>query len=155
LLPYAPHERKADPTVDHFPAKGLFISPRGGRTSLHLDPWGSCAVLCQMYGRKRWFFYAPDQERYLRNGAKLVDPTAPDLEMFPDFPKAQLSAECMLEAGETIYVPHGWSHEVHSETDAISLTWNFVHSSTGAFLDAWLNTNLTDFELSVLRFFYP
>jgi hypothetical protein len=154
MLPYAPREQTVDPTLDHFPAKGLFISPRGGRTSLHLDPWGSCAVLCQLYGRKRWFFYAPDQEKYLRNGAKLVDPTAPDLEMFPDFPKAQVTAECMLEPGETIYVPHGWSHEVHSETDAISLTWNFVHSSSASFLDAWLQGDLSDFEQSVLRFFY-
>jgi Cupin-like domain len=154
MLPYAPCEQTVDPTLDHFPAKGLFISPRGGRTSLHLDPWGSCAVLCQLYGRKRWFFYGPDQEKYLRNGAKLVDPTAPDLEMFPDFHKAAVTAECMLEPGETIYVPHGWCHEVHSETDAISLTWNFVHSSTASFLDVWLQGDLSDFEQSVLRFFY-
>ena len=155
LLPYAPHGRTADPVVDHFPAKGLFISPSGGRTSLHLDPWGSCAVLCQLHGRKRWFFYGPAQERYLRNGATFVDPTAPDLALFPEFHKAQLTAECVLEPGETIYVPHGWCHEVHSETDAVSLTWNFVHGTTGSALAAWLQTNLSDLEQSVLRFFYP
>ena len=154
LLPYAPHERTADPVVDPFPAKGLFISARGGRTSLHLDPWGSCAVLCQLYGRKRWFMYAPEQEQYLRNGNKLVDPTEPDLAQFPDFPRAQVTAEFMLEAGETIYVPHGWCHEVHSETDAISLTWNFVHSTTGACLESWLEEEPGDFDRSVLRFFY-
>jgi hypothetical protein len=154
VLPYAPHDRIADPVRDHFPAKGLFISPRFARTSLHLDPWGSCAVLCQVYGTKRWFFWAPDQEPYLRNGASLVDPAKPDREKFPHFDRAQVYAECMLEPGETMYVPHGWFHEVHSETDCISLTWNFVHASTGTFLEDWVKADLSELDQSVLRFFY-
>jgi Cupin-like domain len=155
-LPYAPHPATANPVVDPFPAKGLFISPQGARTSLHVDPWGSCAVLCQLYGRKRWFFYAPDQEEYLRdaNGSGLVDLAAPDLGRFPRYREAQLAAECSLHAGEIMYVPHGWFHEVHGETDSISLTWNFVHSSTGAHLQEWLNRDLSDSDRSVLRFFY-
>lgn len=154
LLPYAPHERTVDPVTDHFPAKGLFISPRFARTSLHVDPWGSCAVLCHLYGRKRWLFWAPDQERFLRNGASLVDPAKVDREKFPDFDRAQLYADCMQEAGEVVYVPHGWFHEVHSETDCISLTWNFVHATGGSALESWLQPDLSDMDQSVLRFFY-
>lgn len=154
VFPYAPGERTVDPVTDHFPAKGLFISPRFARTSLHLDPWGSCAVLCHLYGRKRWLFWAPDQEKWLRNGASLVDPAKPDPDRFPHFDRAELYADCIQEAGEVVYVPHGWFHEVHSETDSISLTWNFVHATTGAALESWLEQELSDTDRSVLRFFY-
>ncbi|HYJ09078.1 MAG TPA: hypothetical protein VEX18_08710, partial [Polyangiaceae bacterium] len=34
VLPFSPAPRTVDPTVDQFPAKGLFISERGARTGL-------------------------------------------------------------------------------------------------------------------------
>src|SRR5687768_3561731 len=43
LLPFSPG--RVDPRHAHFPAKGLFISPKGGKTGLQVDPWGSDAVL--------------------------------------------------------------------------------------------------------------
>src|SRR3569833_2907397 len=55
ILPYTVPGVVVSPVTAHFPAKGLFISPRGARTSLHVDPWGSCAILCQLYGSKRWY----------------------------------------------------------------------------------------------------
>lgn len=154
LLPYAPPERRADPVTDHFPAKGLFISPRGARTSLHVDPWGSCAVLCQLYGQKRWYFYAPDQAAYLQNAAGVVDVTRPDRAKFPDFDRARLTATCILAPGEAVYVPHGWFHQVESTSDSVSLTWNFVHATTAASMSAWLAGPVSDFDCSVLRFFF-
>jgi hypothetical protein len=145
----------ANPVTDPFPAKGLFISPRGARTSLHVDPWGSCAVLCQLYGQKRWYFYAPDQARYVRNGAAVVDVTRPDRKEFPAFERAQLSAACTLKPSEVIYIPHGWYHQVECDSDSVSLTWNFVHRTTAASLISWLKeAPHSEFDQSVLRFFY-
>jgi hypothetical protein len=154
VLPFAPGAKGSNPVTDPFPAKGLFISPRGAKTGLHVDPWGSCAVLCQLYGDKRWFFYAPDQAPYLTNGSELVDIRKPDRSKFPHFDLAKLTAECTLLPGEVMYVPHGWFHHVDSESDAISLTWNFVHRTTSAALDEWLSRPLSDLDLSVLRYFY-
>jgi hypothetical protein len=144
-----------NPVTDPFPAKGLFISPRGARTSLHVDPWGSCAVLCQLYGCKRWYLYAPDQTKYLRNDYAVVDVTRPDLKKFPAFASAQLTSTCTLKAGEVIYIPHGWYHQVECDSDSVSLTWNFVHRTTAASLICWLEGSpLSEFDQSVLRFFY-
>lgn len=144
-----------NPVTDPFPAKGLFISPRGARTSLHVDPWGSCATLCQLYGSKRWYLYAPDQTKYLRNEFGVVDVTRPDLKRFPAFSCAQLTAACTLTAGEVIYIPHGWYHQVECDSDSVSLTWNFVHRSTVASFITWLEGKpLSEFDQSVLRFFY-
>lgn len=145
----------ANPLTDPFPAKGLFISPCGARTSLHVDPWGSCAVLCQLYGYKRWYLYAPDQSIYLRNDFGVVDVTRPDRKRFPAFATAQLTAACTLKPGEVIYIPHGWYHQVECESDSVSLTWNFVHRTTASALFSWLEESpLSEFDLSVLRFFY-
>jgi hypothetical protein len=155
LLPYTAPGAEANPVINHFPAKGLFISPRGARTSLHVDPWGSCAILCQLYGSKRWYLYAPDQSEYLRNDFGVVDVTRPDLKKFPAFARAQLNSTCTLKPGEIIYVPHGWYHQVQCESDAISLTWNFVHRATAAsFIDCLKGGTLSKFDESVLRFFY-
>lgn len=144
-----------NPVTDHFPAKGLFISPRDARTSLHVDPWGSCAVLCQLYGRKRWYFYAPDQAQYLQSAFGVVDVTRPDHRKFPAFADAQLTAACTLNPGEVIYIPHGWYHQVECESDSISLTWNFVHRATAHELVRWLTeTRLSETDRGVLQFFY-
>lgn len=155
LLPYCPDDTVTSPVVDHFPAKGLFISPRGARTGLHVDPWGSCAILFQLYGTKTWYFYSPDQRPYLQNAFGVVDVTRPNHEKFPNFSLAQLTATCTLQQGEIIYVPHGWYHQVECDSDSVSVTWNFVHRTTAESFLTWLTVGpVSEFDESVLRFFY-
>jgi hypothetical protein len=154
VLPFSPAPRTVDPTVDLFPAKGLFISERGARTGLHVDPWGSDAVLCQLYGTKTWAMYAPDQAPYLESNGSVVDTDNPDLGKFPHYARAQASYEFVLEAGDVVYVPHGWYHTARSDSDSISLTWNFVHrAGLGPFRD-WLAKARSKLDDDVIRFFF-
>lgn len=141
VLPFGGAERRLDPRRDLFPAKGLFISGRGARTSLHVDPWGSDAVLCQLHGRKRWTMYDPSQAPYLQGAGKIVDPDDVDVGAFPRFHEARPTHEFDLVAGEVVYVPHGWYHHVVTETPSISLTWNFVHASTADSFLRWLEAS--------------
>jgi hypothetical protein len=129
LLPYRDPSQPIDPGRDWFPARGLFISAAGSRTRLHVDPWCSDALLCQIYGRKEFAMYDPSQLAYLRSGNKMVDIEAPDLTLFPDFEKARPSYRDVLEAGEILLVPAGWAHHFKGLSDSVSLTWNFVHAS--------------------------
>lgn len=152
-LPHAPAPKHIDAVDDLFPARGLFISGRGARTGLHVDPWESDAVLCLTYGDKDWIFYAPDQAPFLRNEAGMVDIANPDLEKFPDFPRARPRYRFTQRAGEIVYVPRGWFHTVRNETDAISVTWNFVHQSTAEHLRQWSQGDISDTDASVLRLF--
>lgn len=128
LLPYAPSGKQLDPVTDSFPAKGLFISPRGAKTFLHVDPWNSCAIMLQLYGDKRWSLHHP---------------------RLP-----QKTIGCVLSPGDAIYVPHGWLHQVDCISDSVSITWNFVHSSTKDAFQSWLRRPISEFDQSVLRFFY-
>ncbi|HEX2826039.1 MAG TPA: cupin-like domain-containing protein [Burkholderiales bacterium] len=154
VLPYAPAPEAADPTVDYFPARGLFISERGARTGLHVDPWGSDAVLCQLYGRKSWRLYSPDQAPLLSSGDAVADLECIDTERFPRAAEARPTYEFVLEPGETVYVPHGWYHAVHSDTDCISLTWNFVHRTNAAAFAQWLERPHSKIDEDVVRFFF-
>lgn len=154
LFPFAPAPNTIDPTLDHFPARGLFISERGGRTGLHVDPWGSDAVLCQLYGRKTWRMYSPDQAPLLQSEDQVVDLDNPDLSRFPRASEARPTCEFVLEPGDTVYVPHGWYHVAYTDTDSISLTWNFVHrTGADAFLE-WLERPRSKIDDEILRFFF-
>ena len=126
-LPWRPDG--ADPVTDGFPAKGIFVSARGARTRAHVDPWASDAILIQLFGRKSWKLWRPGR-------------AASDT---PD-------EEWETAVGDAVLVPAGWTHDVVSLTDAVSLTWNFVHRCTSARLAAHLRNGPTD-EEDVLRFF--
>jgi hypothetical protein len=154
VFPFAPAPQSVDPTAHYFPARGLFMSERGAKTGLHVDPWGSDAVLCQLYGRKTWRMYAPDQAPLLQSGNDVVDIDNPDLARFPRATQVRPTYEFVLEAGESVYVPHGWFHTVHSDTDAISLTWNFVHRIGVAAFSQWLEQPRSKIDDEILSFFF-
>jgi hypothetical protein len=153
LVPFCPEPCNLNAIRDRFPYKGLFISGAGARTRLHKDPWATDAVLCQFYGRKSLTVYSPDQCCYLQADGEFVDPEKPDLEMFPDFPKARHTYIDVLEPGEVLYIASGWLHDVTSLSDSISVTWNFIHlGRLSAFAD-FVRKNPKDKELDVARFF--
>lgn len=155
LLPFAAIDTTISPVNTDFPAKALLIAHRGARKTLRIEPWASCSVLCQLYGSKRWYFYAPGQRKYLESDFGVVDVTRPDFRKFPAFSLARLAAACTLRAGEVIYVPHGWYHQVECDCDSVSLTWNFVHQTTEAAYVEWLTgSEISELDEGVLQFFY-
>ncbi len=154
LLPFCPATSSIDPTQDWFPARGLFISARGARTRLHADPWASDALLCQIYGEKDFVMYDPSQGPYLAKNGRSVDVEAPDLTVFPDFPKARIAFRDTLKPGEIVLVPAGWYHHFNSVSDSISLTWNFVHSSRREEFLAYLAARPAENEIKQLRYAY-
>ena len=154
VLPFCAPSETIDPSRDWFPAKGLFISARGGRTRLHADPWCSDALLCQIYGKKDFVMYDPSQGPYLTNGARSVDVEAPDLEMFPNFPRSRETVRDTLQPGEILLVPAGWFHHFKSVTDSVSMTWNFLHLSRLEQFLAYLSRGPEDSELKQLSYAY-
>jgi hypothetical protein len=154
VLPYCSEAGSIDPSRDWFPARGLFISARGARTRLHVDPWSSDALLCQIYGRKSFVMYSPSQAPYLTDGGRTVDIEAPDRELFPNFTNASPSVEDVLEPGEIVLVPAGWFHHFSTVSDSISLTWNFVHYCRLKEFVSYLLRHPPDGELTQLSYAY-
>lgn len=84
----------------------VYMGAKGTFTPLHRDVYTSYSWSTNVYGRKRWWFFPPEQTPYLfmkyRN-VNLYDVRNVDLKDFPDFHRAT-PIIIEQEAGETIFV---------------------------------------------------
>jgi hypothetical protein len=102
----------------------FWLGPAGTVTPLHADYDDNLFV--QVWGRKRILLAPPHHDVYLytREANALLfgspfDPEAPDYDRFPLARQAAL-LECVVEAGDLLYVPAGWYHQVRSLTFSLS-----------------------------------
>ncbi|AKJ29648.1 cupin-like domain-containing protein [Caldimonas brevitalea] len=85
----------------------------GTSCGLHSDVTPNCNV--QVAGRKHFMLYPPSQARWLyqlpgRTHCRF-DPNQPDFERFPLARNAR-GWQCVLQPGESLYIPVGWFHQV-------------------------------------------
>lgn len=117
----------------HKPASGLnlWVGPIGHQESLHYDPMDG--TLIQLHGAKRIVLFPPSQTfnlypypfyAHLRYGLRLrswfsrVYPDRPDFAAFPRLRQAMPHKyELTLAAGEVLYIPAGWWHEITAVSD--------------------------------------
>ncbi|EKM52981.1 uncharacterized protein PHACADRAFT_30100 [Phanerochaete carnosa HHB-10118-sp] len=115
-------------TSDDF--RFVYVGAAGTFTPLHRDVYCSYSWSTNVCGRKRWWLFPPEQTSYLFMPARKLcvhDVRSVDLERFPDFAKTRpLVVE--QEAGETIFVPSGWYHQVENLTACISINHNWCNS---------------------------
>ncbi|WP_078612755.1 cupin-like domain-containing protein [Streptomyces canus] len=137
---FPPIKENADPVRDRFPAKGFFVCAAGGRTRLHVDPWASDAVLCQVTGAKRFVMYPPSAGEFLSDGDAVVDLEEPDDERFPTWRAVRPAVDVTLSPGDAIYIPAGWFHAAVALAPSVSITWNFVHEVNAARFAAYLES---------------
>lgn len=105
----------------------LWLGPAGTRTPLHHDT--SNILFCQIHGQKRLHLCAP-WERDLLDGARDMysnyDPeAAPGTERA--LPASVRVYEVVLSAGEALFLPVGWWHQVVALSPSVSLSFtNFA-----------------------------
>lgn len=111
----------------------FFGGPGGPFPYLHYDVLKLHAWVTQLYGRKAFTFYAPDQEHLL-----YVDPDEPghsmvenhhdpDYQRYPLFKQA-VSRTVVVEPGETLFLPCGWWHTARSLEKTISIEFDQLES---------------------------
>lgn len=153
VFPLSMEDASKDITKELYPYKGVFISGKGGRTRLHRDPFNTNALLCQFFGSKKIYLFHPDKEKDVMKDGEYVDMANVDTEKFPNFSSVTPDYEDELQPGEIILFPSGWFHDVTSQSDSVSITWNFTHKSG---LDGFLKhleENPEDDQMQVLRYF--
>lgn len=100
----------------------LWVGPAGTRTPLHHD--STNILFCQIVGRKR-FWLIPPWEGSLLDDADgyyaRFDPAAPRDTWPPEHADAVLH-EFVLEAGEALFLPAGWWHQVDALDPSISFS---------------------------------
>ncbi|KAK0641536.1 hypothetical protein B0T16DRAFT_420009 [Cercophora newfieldiana] len=147
----APPPHPTDPSADQpeldTPQLNAWFGPAGTITPLHTDPYHN--LLVQVVGRKYVRLYSPHDTPRLKprgreGGVEMGntstfdvgivegwdeppasrDETSPaaDIELFRDVPYV----DCILEAGDTLYIPIGWWHYVKglSVSFSVSFWWN-------------------------------
>ena len=88
----------------------------------------------QVYGRKQYWAWAPDQSDYMYpedgfvNLSKLRDVEHPDFNTFPLFRKAK-GSQFHLDPGEMLFVPSRWWHTAKMTEPSITLSINTVNRS--------------------------
>jgi len=121
-------QRRADPA-----ASGIWIGSRGVTTPLHHDAW--TGLLFQPVGSKRVAMYAPVD----RSNIYFSSPFRPTSRWTglparsseadqADFPRLARATryEGRLEAGETLFIPPYWSHEVEALEPNVSIPFRFA-----------------------------
>jgi hypothetical protein len=108
----------------------IWIGPGGHVEPLHFDTAHS--VIGEVVGRKRVKLFPPTSYFALYpfpwwspigSSFSRVDVDNPDLSLFPRVTAAR-SIECTLEAGDVLFIPAGWWHQVYClETHAVSVTY--------------------------------
>ncbi|CAI5741856.1 unnamed protein product [Hyaloperonospora brassicae] len=109
----------------------VYLGPAGSWTPLHHDVFRSYSWSVNICGRKEWIFYPPDDEEKLKDrfGRFVVpDVTAEviDETKYPLFHEAKLMY-VVQEAGDAIFVPSGWYHQVKNVKDTISINHNWFN----------------------------
>jgi len=124
-----------EPLTDRRPdrnASGVWVGSEGVVTPLHHDAW--TGLLLQMEGSKRVAMYSPTD----RANLSFVSPFAPT-ERWSTLPARSSEAdpdehpllahttrhEAQLDAGETLFIPSFWSHEVEALEANISIPFRF------------------------------
>jgi hypothetical protein len=123
-----------------FPAKGLFICGRGGRTRMHSDPWATDACLCQLTGRKRLIMYPPGVNGVEVAGGTLISGSGLNEIEDPRWGDVKPEIDEVLEPGDILYIPAGWYHTAVALDDSVSITWNFVHRTHQDRFEAFLES---------------
>jgi hypothetical protein len=131
------------------PLVGIWI---GNRTmaAAHYDM--SHNIACNMVGRRRFTLYPPEQVHNLYPGpleptpggqvVSMVDPRAPDLELYPRFAEARAAAlVAELEPGDLLFYPALWWHQVEA-LDGFNVMINYWWNTSPAFMDTPQNTLL-------------
>lgn len=96
-----------------------YISDFCHRTPFHADVFRSYSWSANICGRKKWLLYPPGQEDYLKDchGNLPFDVTAPGLQdrsVYPRYNQSQPPVEIVQEAGEIVFIPSGWHHQVYN-----------------------------------------
>jgi hypothetical protein len=101
----------------------LWLGPAGTKTPLHHDT--SNILFCQIHGQKRLHLCAPWERDLLADARDMY--SAHDPEAAPGTARALPSSvrvyEVVLSAGEALFLPVGWWHQVQALTPSVSLSF--------------------------------
>ncbi|NWY72307.1 JMJD4 protein, partial [Erithacus rubecula] len=144
--------------VDDF--RFVYMGPKGSWTPFHADVFRSYSWSANVCGRKKWLLYPAGQEEFLKDchGNLPFDVTAPDLQdkrIYPRYSQSQPPLEIIQEAGEIVFIPSGWHHQVYNLEDTISINHNWVNGCNVAVMWSFLQDELAAIQREISQWKEP
>jgi hypothetical protein len=131
----------------------VYLGVKGSATPLHADVLHSASWSANVAGVKSWLLFPPHATPLLRDArgnlpadaaaalaAALAAPA--DAGTSASFPRladaAPLALRVTQRAGEALFVPSGWHHQVRNDTAALSINHNWAHPAALHWLHAFV-----------------
>ncbi|XP_072116150.1 2-oxoglutarate and iron-dependent oxygenase JMJD4 isoform X2 [Mobula birostris] len=128
-----------------------YMGPKGSWTPFHADVFRSYSWSANICGRKKWLLFSPGQEEHLRDcsGNLVYDAESPilqDKNLYPNYSQCCQPIEVVQEAGEVIFIPSGWHHQVYNLEDTISINHNWLNGCNIDIMWNFLQGELTSVQ---------
>ena len=112
----------------------VYCGVQGTWTPMHVDVARSFSWSVNVCGRKKWLMVPPSRAKRLRHrdgsGRLIPDVRAARLPAVrADYPDAARAAPIAVDQppGALLFVPSCWAHQVHNETDCLSINHNWLN----------------------------
>eukprot|EP00092_Neocalanus_flemingeri_P001131 GFUD01001205.1.p1 GENE.GFUD01001205.1~~GFUD01001205.1.p1 ORF type:complete len:416 (+),score=87.05 GFUD01001205.1:31-1278(+) len=107
----------------------VYIGPKGSWTPFHTDVFGSYSWSANIVGKKKWIFYPPGEEKKLKDnlGNLVYDVESEEADQLEVKNRSAVKFEIIQNAGEVVFVPSGWHHQVTNLEDTISINHNWFN----------------------------
>ncbi|XP_072426144.1 2-oxoglutarate and iron-dependent oxygenase JMJD4 isoform X2 [Chiloscyllium punctatum] len=97
----------------------VYMGPKGSWTPFHADVFRSYSWSANICGRKKWLLFPPGEEEHLKDhsGNLIYDVQSPvlqDKNRYPKYSQCCQPIEVVQDAGEVIFVPSSWHHQVYN-----------------------------------------
>ncbi|CAG9771156.1 unnamed protein product [Ceutorhynchus assimilis] len=99
----------------------VYMGQKGTWTPLHSDVFGSFSWSVNVCGQKKWLFFPPGEENYLKDSNNILPYDIAEIN------HSRKCFEVLQNPGEAIFVPSGWYHQVWNMEDTISINHNWVN----------------------------
>jgi len=114
-----------------------FFGGEGAVTRIHRDMDNSNVYLTELSGRKRVVLFDPKYSdmlyRYPFGTHTSVDINNPDYDKYPALDKV-VGYDCIIEAGDTIFMPSGWWHHIEYQSAGIGFSMRSISPKTSTLL---------------------
>lgn len=114
----------------------VYLGREGTWTSFHADVFSSYSWSTNIFGVKKWLLLAPKEEQKLKDSLGNL-PFRISEELLDE--KEVKYYNILQKAGEAIFAPSGWYHQVQNVEDAISVNHNWFNGCNVKTI--WLSLN--------------
>ncbi|XP_059168788.1 uncharacterized protein LOC131950584 [Physella acuta] len=144
-----------DDVSNHDDYRFVYMGPKNSWTPFHADVLHSYSWSANICGLKKWIFFPPGAEIYLKDKHRqlvfdLRSDELADVDKYPDaFRVLEGAITVFQNPGEVIFIPSGWYHQVFNLEDTISINHNWMNGCSTHLTWRFIKSRLVDVQREI------